>query len=243
MSYARLRRATGRGRERPRTPLLFLSVSQARHARRAPIRRRTQLSGLRTRPRRGRCRRLENEIKSSASRLVAAHGDDYCALPRRQTLRADIRAGSPGARPRGSRPGRAAGATDREPGLGAGAAILPPAPFRGSAGCPPTGSASAETGARRIRIAPSRQPNLRIASPARPCLEPPRCARPFKGYRGRDQARPPRARTAMPAVCGPPSEDLRRSMPDDAAPRFRPSPGPAITLRRRPCRGAEFRRP
>ena len=67
--------------------------------------------------------------------------------------------------------------------------------------------------------------------------------RPFKGYRGRDQARPPRACTALCAVRGPPSEDDRRRMPKDAAPRFRLRPGPAIPLRRRPRRGAEHRRP
>lgn len=63
--------------------------------------------------------------------------------------------------------------------------------------------------------------------------------RPFKGYRGRDQARPPRACIAVCAMRGPPSEDYRRRMPKDASPRIRLRPGLAIPLCRRPRRGAE----
>jgi len=45
------------------------------------------------------------------------------------------------------------------------------------------------------------------------------------------------------ARLGPPSEDDGRRMPKDAAPPHRPRPGPANSMRRRPCRGAETRHP
>ncbi len=143
--------------------------------------------------------------------------------------------------PRALKAGRAADAIGPEPGLEPGRRPCPPnTPWfsrvpscgfrqRGDGcahgpDCPPAGN---RTSAQRRR-------------PAR--------AWDHRASRGRSRVSGAETRRAHPgpasprAVRGPPSEDEGRRMPMTAAPRFRPRPGLAIPLRRRPRRGAEHRR-
>jgi hypothetical protein len=161
--------------------------------------------------------------------MVACPGGNRCGrIPR---------AGSPGARPRAI--GRARHRRER-----AGARPGPVRPSRS---------------AHRPWL--SRAPSCRIRRRGYGCVQDPR--RPLAGasipadrrrparawdrrHRGRSRASGAETRRAHPgpawrarAVPDPPSEDDRRRMPEDAAPRFRLRPGPAIPWRRRPRRGAE----
>lgn len=186
--------------------------------------------------------RLPGRPAPPQRRLVTTRRRDYGALPRRQTLRAD----SPGrfARraTRGLKAGRGAEADGWGPGLEPGRQSCPPRlPWFSRVPCPWIRLRG--DGCAHGPPAPSRQSDRRTASPARPCLGPPR-------LRGRSRVTGAETRRAHPgpvppccAVRGPPSEDCRRRMPRDAAPRIHPRPGPAISLRRRPRRGAEHRRP
>jgi len=171
------------------------------------------------------------------TRLVAPPSGDYGGLPRRQPPRAE----SPGRIARCATRGQRQGATPARasggPGLDRGGPCGPPV-VRGLAGRPPAGSACADTAASRIRGAPWPAP----ASPqivAGPPVPGTVATAAVRGFPGHKPGAPTPGRTARARCADPPSEDERRRMPHDAAPRFRPCLGPAIPLRRRPRRGAE----